>query len=115
MTTQTKRDIIVFIIFFALGYIIATLCSCKKKPEDIKIRFEITGKSSYTYKVGPVSKSGVVSTSFVINEIAHSGDYIECHSVVDTSNHFGVELDYYRNDRSMWNQYGKDVIAKEQL
>lgn len=102
-------------LIYSLALFAAISLGCKKKPEDIKIRFEITGKSSYTYKVGPISKSGVVSTSFVINEIAHAGDYIECHSVVDTSNHFGVELDYYRNDRSMWNQYGKDVIAKEQL
>ncbi len=98
--------------------IIATIAllafGCKKnEPTKYAIRFEIKGKSSYTYQFGSVNKSGSTLSSATINEVAVVGNLIKCVATADSSKR--VEVEYYRDNVMKVAQNANVAEVKEQL
>ncbi len=97
-----------------IGLTIVALSSCKKQEtQDYKIKFDIIGKSSYSYQVGSVKKSGHCNGYTEVTETAHNGDLIDCTAKSDTI--YSIKLEYYRDGREIVGKNEVNPEVKEQL
>ena len=56
--------------------------SCKKKKQEYKVTYAITGECAYTYSQGSNKGSGNCVKAYSFNRVAESGDYLDLDAAV---------------------------------